>query len=114
MENKAIASDETLSLAGLDCDAVTENERFDLADLFKTFSDSSRISVLLSLLGRSLCVSDRAEAVSMSESAVCHHLKALRNSDLVRSKRDGKRVIYSLSDTHVVEILKCGLEHIRE
>ena len=94
--------------------AISENELFDLADFFKMFADSSRISVLFSLFHKSLCVSDIAEALSMSESAVCHHLKALKQSNLVYSRRDGKRVIYSLSDSHVVDILECGLEHIRE
>ena len=87
---------------------------YDLADLFKVFGDTTRIKILYALMGRELCVADLAEAVGASQSAVSHQLRTLKQSRLVRAKRDGKNVIYSLSDDHVYTMLAQGMTHICE
>ena len=86
----------------------------DLAELFKVFGDSTRIKILSALSGGELCVCDLSTAVGMSNSAVSHQLKILKNAQLVRFRRDGKTVFYSLADSHVMTILQQGLEHINE
>ncbi|HIX19588.1 MAG TPA: metalloregulator ArsR/SmtB family transcription factor [Candidatus Akkermansia intestinigallinarum] len=86
----------------------------DLADFFKVFGDSSRLKVLWALHQGELCVSHVAEMLNMSTAAVSHQLKILRQSHLVRTRRDGKNVYYSLADDHVLKILDMGLEHIYE
>lgn len=91
-----------------------ENKLIDLAELFKIFGDSSRIKILFSLLGKEQSVSEIAEILSMTQSAVSHQLRLLKSNGLVKFRRDGKSVIYSLSDDHVAKILNIGLEHIEE
>lgn len=86
----------------------------DLAELFKVFGDSTRIKILSALSCKELCVCDLSTAVGMSVSAVSHQLKILKNAELVRFRRDGKIVFYSLADDHVNTILKQGLEHVNE
>ncbi len=85
---------------------------YDLAELFKMFGDSTRISILCVLLESELCVGDIATALSMTQSAISHQLRLLKASGLVRSRRDGKTVFYSLDDGHVHDIFALGLEHI--
>jgi len=91
-----------------------ENKLIDLAELFKIFGDSSRIKILFSLLGKEQSVSEIAGILSMTQSAVSHQLRLLKSNGLVKFRRDGKSVIYSLSDDHVAKILNIGLEHIEE
>ncbi len=91
-----------------------EEKIYDLADLFKVFGDSTRIRILYLLLDGEKNVSEISEGLSMNQSAVSHQLKTLRQSDLVRVKRDGKAMVYSLADDHVESILKIGMEHITE
>lgn len=91
-----------------------EEKIYDLADLFKVFGDSTRIRILYLLLDGEKNVSEISEGLSMNQSAVSHQLKTLRQSDLVRVKRDGKTMVYSLADDHVESILKIGMEHITE
>ena len=91
-----------------------EDELYDLAELFKVFGDSTRIRILYVLFQSELCVCDLAEALQMTQSAISHQLRVLKNADLVRIKRDGKSVIYYLADEHVRTILSCGMEHILE
>ena len=91
-----------------------ENELADLAELFKVFGDSSRIRILYALFGEELGVSDIAERIGMTISAVSHQLRILKHNHLVKSKRDGKSIIYSLDDDHVYKILARGIEHIDE
>lgn len=91
-----------------------EEKIYDLADLFKVFGDSTRIRILYLLLDGDKNVSEISEGLSMNQSAVSHQLKTLRQSDLVRVKRDGKAMVYSLADDHVESILKIGMEHITE
>ena len=87
---------------------------YDLADLFKVFGDTTRIKILYALMAQELCVADLAEAIDATQSAVSHQLRTLKQSRLVRAKRDGKNVIYSLSDGHVHTMLAQGMTHICE
>lgn len=87
---------------------------YDLADLFKVFGDTTRIKILYALMGKELCVADLAESIGATQSAVSHQLRTLKQSRLVRAKRDGKNVIYSLSDDHVFTMLSQGMTHICE
>lgn len=91
-----------------------EEKIYDLADLFKVFGDSTRIRILYLLLSGEKNVGDISEALSMNQSAVSHQLKTLKQSDLIKVRRDGKMMLYSLSDDHVESILKIGMEHITE
>ncbi|MGN0680350.1 MAG: ArsR/SmtB family transcription factor [Oscillospiraceae bacterium] len=86
----------------------------DLSELFKVFGDSTRIKILTALSKGEMCVCDISTAVGMTDSAVSHQLKILKNAKLVGFRREGKTVFYSLADDHVTTILKMGLEHINE
>ena len=90
------------------------NEFYDLADLYKMFADSSRVKMLWALSVNEMCVCDLADLIGMTRSAVSHQLKSLRLANLVRSRKDGKEVFYSLADDHVRDIFEKGLDHIRE
>ena len=85
-----------------------------LADLFKIFGDGTRMRILFVLLGKELCVYDIADALEMSQSAISHQLRILKQSHLVKSRREGKMICYSLDDDHVSSILSLGLEHVTE
>ena len=87
---------------------------YDLADLFKIFADSTRIRILYLLHEGELCVCEIANALDMTISAVSHQLRVLKNSNLVKYRRDGKTVYYMLADNHVKSILNQGMEHIEE
>ena len=87
---------------------------FDLADFYKIFGDTTRVKILYALDKNELCVCDISALLGMSLSAVSHQLRTLRESDLVRTKRQGKVIYYSLADDHVKSILECGIEHIKE
>ena len=91
-----------------------EDHLYDLAELFKVFGDSTRIRILYLLLESEMCVCDIAQCLSMTQSAISHQLRVLKNADLIRFRREGKTVIYSLADEHVRMILSCGMEHILE
>ena len=91
-----------------------EEKIYDLADLFKVFGDSTRIRILYLLLDGEQNVGDISEKLSMNQSAVSHQLKTLKQSDLIKVRRDGKAMYYSLADDHVESILKIGMEHITE
>lgn len=86
----------------------------ELADLFKMFADSTRVKIISALLHRELCVCDIAALLSMTKSAISHQLRLLRQTKLVRPRRDGKIVYYSLDDEHVATILAQGLNHVTE
>ena len=90
------------------------DEIMNLSDFFKVMGDSTRLQLLLSLQQSEMCVSDLANVLDMTKSAVSHQLKALRLSKLIKSRKEGKTVHYSLDDEHISEILKCGLEHVNE
>lgn len=91
-----------------------EEMLYDLADLFKAFADTTRIKILYSLMDHELPVSAIAEAVGVSQSAVSHQLRSLKQAHLVRFRKDGKQTIYALSDDHVYTMLSQGLTHICE
>ena len=87
---------------------------YDLADLFKVFSDTTRIKILFSLMGRELCVADIAEETGSTQSAVSHQLRTLKQAHLVKFERDGRNIVYSLADDHVYTMLNQGMSHICE
>lgn len=86
----------------------------EMADFFKLFGDSTRVRILWALNESEMCVQGLSKAVGMSESAVSHQLKSLKNADLVNSRRDGKNIYYSLCDGHIQSLLDIALEHISE
>ena len=90
------------------------NELYDLAELFKVFGDSTRIRILYVLFQSELCVCDLAEVLGMTQSAVSHQLKILKQAKLVTGRREGKSVFYALADDHVRSIIDQGKEHIGE
>ncbi|MBO4879339.1 MAG: helix-turn-helix transcriptional regulator [Clostridia bacterium] len=87
---------------------------YDLAELFKVFGDSTRIKILYLLFESEMCVCDIAELLNMTISAISHQLRVLKQSQLVRFRREGKTVFYSLADEHVRSILAQGMEHVCE
>ena len=91
-----------------------EDTLYDLAELFKIFGDSTRIRILYSLFEHELCVQDISTILSVSQSAVSHQLRILKASRLVKIRRDGKNIYYSLADDHVITIINQGLNHICE
>lgn len=91
-----------------------EEVLYDLAELFKIFGDSTRVKILYALLESELCVCDIAKLMDVSQSAVSHQLRVLKASKLVKFRREGKTIYYSLADNHVVSILNQGMEHIEE
>lgn len=93
---------------------LDEDVLFDLADFFKLFGDSTRVKILYALSQSELCVGDIAELLSMTQSAISHQLRVLKQSKLVKGRREGKIILYSLADSHVTTILNQGIEHIAE
>ena len=91
-----------------------ENELYDLAELFKVFGDSTRIRILFVLFEAEVCVCDLAKSLNMTQSAISHQLRILKQNKLVKSRRDGKSIFYSLADEHVRTIIDQGREHIEE
>ncbi len=91
-----------------------EETLYDLAELYKVFGDSTRIKILYVLFEAEVCVCDLSRCLQMSVSAVSHQLRVLKNSRLVKARREGKTVFYSLADSHVKTILSQGLNHIEE
>lgn len=91
-----------------------ETELYDLAELFKVFGDSTRIRILFVLFEAEVCVCDLAKALNMTQSAISHQLRILKQNKLVKSRRDGKSIFYSLADEHVRTIIDQGREHIEE
>ena len=91
-----------------------EEDLYDLAELFKVFGDSTRIKILYALFAAELCVGDIAQLLGMSQTAVSHQLRVLRTNKLVKGRKDGKIVFYSLSDDHVRTIIDQGMEHVDE
>lgn len=92
----------------------TDELLIDLADLYKVFGDYSRIRILYLLMQEEVCVQDIADTLDMTQSAVSHQLKILKQNKLVRARRDGKSMYYSLADHHVSSILDMGREHLLE
>lgn len=92
----------------------TEDELYKLAELFKIFGDPTRIKILCTLLEGEYCVQELAGKVGMSQSSISHQLRVLKQSQLVRFRREGRSLFYSLADSHVYTVVNQGLEHIRE
>ena len=87
---------------------------YDLAELFRVFGDSTRIKILYALFESELCVSDIAQILNLNQSAVSHQLRILKDAKLVKFKRSGKSIFYSLDDDHVRTILSMGMDHVEE
>lgn len=85
-----------------------------IAELFKGFADVTRVHILSLLVERELCVTDIADAVDLSQSAISHQLRILKQMHLIKFRREGKNILYSLADDHVKTILQMGLEHVLE
>ena len=93
---------------------MDERTVYDLADLFKVFGDSTRLRILCVLMEQEICVADLADTLEMTQSAISHQLRTLKQSKLVKARRRGKMVYYSLDDDHVRSIIETGREHIEE
>lgn len=92
----------------------TEEHLCDLADLYRVFADSTRVRLLWELTKSELCVSELCEALGASQSAISHQLRTLRAAKLVKARRVSRMMKYSLLDDHVHQLLKVGLDHVRE
>ena len=110
-EGSGLSSGALDNAGGLMPDEATVCE---LAGFFRVFGDMTRLRILYALSGSELCVCDLAELLNTSQSAVSHQLSLLRSSRLVKYRRDGKTVFYSLDDGHIFSILGLGMEHIKE
>jgi len=91
---------------------VREETLYDIADFFKILGDSTRLKILFALLGSEVCVGDLSTALGISQSSVSHQLRILRQNNVVKFRKQGKAVFYSLDDTHVETLLSEGLEHL--
>lgn len=85
-----------------------------IAELFKGFADTTRVQILSLLVDKELCVSEITDAVALTQSAVSHQLRILKQMHLIKYRREGKNIVYSLADDHVLTILQMGLEHVLE
>lgn len=94
---------------------LRNNEVLDaLADLYKVFADSTRVKILVALTQSEMCVGEISEFLEITQSAVSHQLRVLKTGGLVKCKREGKSIIYSLADAHVRTMIDCGMQHIAE
>ena len=91
-----------------------EDQLYDLAEIFKVFGDSTRIKILYALFEAELCVCDIAQLLGLTQTAVSHQLRVLKTNKLVKSRREGKNIFYSLADDHVRRIINQGMEHVEE
>lgn len=112
-ENTFIYVDEEI-LHKVDEKMPPEEELQDLAEFFKVFGDVTRLKILNVLLCSEMCVYDIAAVLGMSQSAISHQLRVLKQMDLVKNRREGKTIFYALADNHIATILKQGLDHIEE
>ena len=92
----------------------SEEALYDLADFFKVFGDSTRIKILYALISSELCVQDLADLLNMNQSAISHQLRILKQSHVVKYRKDGRFTLYSLDDDHVTQIVAQGLSHLSE
>ncbi len=93
---------------------IDEDTLYDAAELFKVFGDSTRIRILHCLLNNEKSVTEISELLNMNQSAISHQLRILKNSKLVKNRREGKTIFYTLDDDHVYNIIKLGIEHVIE
>lgn len=101
-------------IAKVSAEMPPEEVLYDLAEFFKVFGDSTRIRILYMLFASEMCVCDLAQSLGMSVSAISHQLRVLKQSALVKYRKEGKSVIYALADDHVRTIIDQGMEHVRE
>ncbi len=102
------------TLKDIDEKMPPEEELLDLAEFFKVFGDGTRLKILYVLLSAEMCVFDIAAVLGISQSAISHQLRVLKQMALVKNRREGKTIFYSLADAHIVTILSQGLDHIEE
>jgi ArsR family transcriptional regulator, lead/cadmium/zinc/bismuth-responsive transcriptional repressor len=102
------------SVARAKAQAIDPSELLRLSSVFKALSDPTRLSIVMSLLDQEMCVCDLAASLDVTESAVSHQLRKLRDLALVKNRREGPTLYYSLDDDHVAELLATGLDHVRE
>lgn len=102
------------AVARVVADMPGDETLYDLAELFKVFGDSTRVKILYALFEAELCVCDIAQLLGLTQSAVSHQLRVLKTSRLVKPRKDGKTVFYSLADDHVRKIIAQGMDHITE
>ena len=118
MENKELMCDEKNihynEINKVKKEALSFDEIMEMSDMFKLFADSSRLKIICSILNNELCVCDLCEILELTQSNVSHQLQLLRTSKLVKYRKEGKQVYYSLKDEHIEKIIKMALEHIRE
>ena len=112
-ENNFIHLDEA-TIQKVDGQMPPLEELEDLGEFFKVFGDVTRLKILYVLLCSEMCVYDIAALLGMSQSAISHQLRVLKQLDLVKNRREGKTIFYSLADSHIVTILSQGLDHIEE
>jgi DNA-binding transcriptional ArsR family regulator len=93
--------------------ALDEHTAAHVAELFRAFSDTSRVRILSAIIGKELNVGSLAQEVGISESAVSHHMRGLRQMRLVNARRDGKEVYYCLVDEHIITLFQQGIDHVR-
>ena len=93
---------------------LSSNTLYDVAELFKNFSDSTRIRIMYCLFESERSVTEITELLNMNQSAISHQLRFLKNSKLIKNRREGKTVYYSLADDHVYNIISQGIEHVQE
>ena len=91
-----------------------EDRLYDLAELFKAFGDTTRIRILFALFEADICVCDLAASLGMTQSAISHQLRLLKQARLVNGRREGKQIVYYLADEHVRTIIQMGMEHVME
>lgn len=103
---------DTVKVEKIKASSLSDETVYDMADLFKVFSDSTRLKILYTLLESDMCVGDLVKALDMKQSAVSHQLRILRQNDIVKFRKSGKAIIYSLDDSHIFEILSQGLSHL--
>lgn len=101
-------------IASVEKDLPEDEVLYDLAELFKMFADSTRVKILYALFESELCVCDIAKVLNLTQSAVSHQLRILKGGKLVKYRREGKVVFYSLADDHVRSIIEMGMDHISE
>ena len=114
MEENTFIHVDSETLKNIDEKMPPQEELQDLAEFFKVFGDGTRLKILYVLLSAEMCVFDIAAVLGMSQSAISHQLRVLKQMALVKNRREGKTIFYSLADAHIVTILSQGLDHIVE
>lgn len=114
MEEKNYIHLDAETINRIDDKMPPEEELQDLSEFFKVFGDATRLKILYALLCSEMCVYDIATLLGMSQSAISHQLRVLKQMDLVKNRREGKTIFYSPADSHIVTILSQGQDHIEE